>query len=560
MKKVEVGIKFLKDVLFFSNRAGDPFASFISDMKQITVPITELQFGSYVNKFVYEQTFTFLNEYQLREIVNHAIGLSKISGIVNEVHCRLAPFGQDVLIDLGREDFKCVLIDKCGWKILDRPPAGIYFVRPRGMSELPFPESGGNIKLLLDLINFKDPKLEQMFVTQLVSYLNPKGPYPIMMINGGPGTSKTTVTSFVKKILDPSGAPLRSLPKNERDFIISAANSRVLAFDNVSHMTPDLSDICCKLVTGAGFSTRRLFTDGDEKIFNVMIVIIFNGIPDFFSSRSDLADRSTHYTLQPITSDKRVSLDVLEKEFYSRLPKILGVLYSALSYALVHKPYIKLKHRPRMADYAEFVTAVECFFGWELGSTIQLLEQNRLESETIVLENCIYADILFKIINKSAKKNWKGTATELLRRIESENSEVKRSMRQMPQSPSALSASLRRYSAAFASEGLLIDCDGKTNGANSKRYILLEKIKPAKPRTDFLDLEHVDQDSDKKDHQVEKKKCFADKDVFDPESDHCEGCPILLVCAKTIRLRREKLAEDEEFEREVNGENSNGIH
>ena len=55
--------------------------------------------------------------------------------------------------------------------------------------------------------------------------------------------------------MDPNSAPLRALPREERDLFIAAMNAHLLAFDNVSHIPPWLADAFCRLATGGGFAT-----------------------------------------------------------------------------------------------------------------------------------------------------------------------------------------------------------------------------------------------------------------------------------------------------------------
>jgi hypothetical protein len=63
--------------------------------------------------------------------------------------------------------------------------------------------------------------------------------------------------------------PLRSLPKEERDLSIAANNSRILAFGNLSGLSNMISDALCKLSTGGGLATRRLFTDDEEAVLTL---------------------------------------------------------------------------------------------------------------------------------------------------------------------------------------------------------------------------------------------------------------------------------------------------
>jgi hypothetical protein len=91
-------------------------------------------------------------------------------------------------------------------------------------------------------------------------------------------------------LIDPNTAPLRALPREDRDLFIAATNGHVLAFDNVSGLPPWISDTLCRLATGGGFAVRQLYTDQDEILFDAVRPVILNGIEDIIT-RPDLADR-----------------------------------------------------------------------------------------------------------------------------------------------------------------------------------------------------------------------------------------------------------------------------
>jgi hypothetical protein len=82
----------------------------------------------------------------------------------------------------------------------------------------------------------------------------------------GPATLRQALPTS-RALVDPNLAPVRALPRDERELFIAASNSHVLAFDNLSGLPPWLSDTLCRLTSGGAFSTRRLFTDQDEILF-----------------------------------------------------------------------------------------------------------------------------------------------------------------------------------------------------------------------------------------------------------------------------------------------------
>lgn len=63
---------------------------------------------------------------------------------------------------------------------------------------------------------------------------------------------------MLRSLLDPNTAPLRALPREDRDLFIAANNGHVLAFDNISGLSGWISDTLCRLATGGGFAVRQL--------------------------------------------------------------------------------------------------------------------------------------------------------------------------------------------------------------------------------------------------------------------------------------------------------------
>jgi hypothetical protein len=121
---------------------------------------------------------------------------------------------------------------------------------------------------------------------------------------GRAGSAPCFFAAILKALLDPNTAPLRALPREDRDLFIAASNGHVLAFDNVSGLPAWISDTLCRLATGGGFAVRQLYTDQDEVLFDATRPVILNGIEDIVT-RPDLADRAVFLTLEPIPENRR---------------------------------------------------------------------------------------------------------------------------------------------------------------------------------------------------------------------------------------------------------------
>ena len=175
----------------------------------------------------------------------------------------------------------------------------------------------------------------------LVAALRERGPYPVLVVNGEQGTGKSVFCRIIRSLVDPSAAPIRAVPKDDRDLVVSASNSWVLAFDNLSGVPAWFADALARLATGSGFATRMLHTDRDEFIFEGSRPIILNGIPSL-TDRADLADRAVTIHLAMIPEDARQPEDELFAAFEAKRPAILGALLDAVSAALRNLPTVKL--------------------------------------------------------------------------------------------------------------------------------------------------------------------------------------------------------------------------
>src|SRR5262249_12633796 len=153
----------------------------------------------------------------------------------------------------------------------------------------------------------------------------------------------------------PNFCPVRTTPREERDLAISACSSHVIMLDNLSlSACPQwLSDALCRVATGGGLVTRKLFSDDDESMFTFARPIILSSI-DEIAERADLGDRCLALHLQAIPEEARKEERLVLEEFERRRPRILGALFDALSCALRRRRDVRLMNAPRLVDFATF--------------------------------------------------------------------------------------------------------------------------------------------------------------------------------------------------------------
>jgi hypothetical protein len=84
-------------------------------------------------------------------------------------------------------------------------------------------------------------------VAWALAVLRNRGPYPVIVLSGEQGSAKSSFSAILRALLDPNTAPLRALPREDRDLFIAASNGHVLAFDNVSGLPAWISDMAYRL-------------------------------------------------------------------------------------------------------------------------------------------------------------------------------------------------------------------------------------------------------------------------------------------------------------------------
>jgi len=140
------------------------------------------------------------------------------------VALRVARHGRSIVLDLADPTGRAVVVRPGGWEVADSSP--VLFRRTVLTHPLPIPESVGQAGLgeLRRLLNVDDAGLG-LLTGWLLAALVPDIPHPILALTGEQGTAKSTAARFLVSLLDPSPAPLRSAPRDMRQWAVTAAAS-----------------------------------------------------------------------------------------------------------------------------------------------------------------------------------------------------------------------------------------------------------------------------------------------------------------------------------------------
>jgi hypothetical protein len=393
-------------------------------------------------------------------------------GAEHRVAVRLAEHNDAIWFDLCDEQWRAVKITAKSWSIVAGDAVDVRFIRRRGMEALPEPVSGGSVRDLRPLVNVRDQSQWVLLLSVMVAYIRPRGPYPVLVVSGEQGSAKSTLCRFVRALIDPNSAPTRRLSRDDRDLMITASNSWIVAADNVSSISQAISDALCSLATRAGFATRLLYSDDDEKIFDAVRPIVINGIGDI-ATKADLLDRAVILILPAIPKEERFDEKSLEAGFLKARPGILGALLDAVVVALRNVGDVRLDELPRMADFAIWATAAEPAFGHDAGTFLKAYAGTQEQADAIALECSSLGSAIASLMN--GRGDWSGSAAVLLNYLELElGEEFTRKRPDWPKSPNALGTALRGVAPNLRRIGIEVTFVRQAGG-NRGRIIRLAK-------------------------------------------------------------------------------------
>jgi hypothetical protein len=379
------------------------------------------------------------------------------------VFTRIGHAGDAIYLDLFDDSWQVVEVDAAGWRLLDISP--VKFQRSTDALPLPEPTRGGSLYLLRPFVNTGSDDDFALLLAWLVGVMMPAGPYAHLALYGEQGSGKSTTARQLRALIDPARTISRATPRNPRDLAIAAKHCRILNYDNLSHLTAEMSDALCRLATGGGDGGRRLYTDNEEATLYAARPVIVNGIPEI-ASRGDLLDRTIVLTLPTLDAvrDERTMATAWQQAH----PAILGALLDATSTAIANLDSTRLDDAPRMADFARWVVASRAVDGF-----LGIYADNRSDAVTAEIDASSFATALVSFAKLLGC--WEGTATDLRKKLDDYTVDTdKGNGKHWPTSAKAVSDAVRRHSNALRARGIEV----RTRKSNGQRLICLDAGEP----------------------------------------------------------------------------------
>lgn len=398
-----------------------------------------------------------VNRNSLGDAAINLASIAKFTGESRNVYLRTAAAGGKIFIDHGAPDRRVIAVDDSGWHWALPDDSTPMLRRARAMQPLPTPQTP-DFARIWDYLNVTEEH-RPLVAGFLLAAMRPSGPFPILFLSGEQGTGKSTAARVLRRLVDPSAAPLRAPPKDTRDLLVGALNGWVLALDNLSFLTAQLSDALCRLSTGGAISERSLYTNTDETLVDVQRPVIVNGIEDL-ASRPDLSERGLHVELELI--DTRRSESEFWNAFDSDSRHIFGALLVGVTHAIRDHKTIDLGRLPRMADFAQWAAAGMGPLGFSAEEFMRAYRENLKLGMGAGVDSSPVGRALVGFIRATGQ--WTGTAADLLSALSGATDDAVQRSPAWPKSPRGLSGVLRRLAPALRLQGVGVDT-GRTGEA-----------------------------------------------------------------------------------------------
>lgn len=388
-----------------------------------------------------------------------------------------------IYYDLTNQKWEIVKITSGGWEILKNNTIPLFKRYETNIKPQVYPikdqKNEEYFKKFLKMFNLRTEKDLLLLSVYVISLFIPEIPKVILVISGNGGGAKTTTFSLIKNIVDPSSLDTLSFSPNKNDLIQSLEHHYVIYYDNVSYISPQVSDILCRAVTGSGNSKRELYTTDEDFIYQFKRCIGINGI-NIVTTRPDLADRSLMLKVERIPEKKRRKEEIIKEEFKRLSPFVLGYIFEmlvkVLKYKEEHKDEAILLNFPRMADFAEWCEISSRCMGNPDNAFINAYQENIDNQNDEIIESNPVAETVITFMEN--KDKWVGTPTELYRLfcdiIDQVNYNIKRT-NYWPKTPTILTRRLNEITPHLLMRGIEIVTGEKNNKGN--RVIRVENIK-----------------------------------------------------------------------------------
>lgn len=357
-----------------------------------------------------------LGKADINTVIASINSLGYFRGKKVNVYLRIAEVDNTIYLDLCNDKRQVLKITGEGFEVLDDSP--VLFRRSDDMAELPIPIFNNQLDYLKlgNYLNVASLDDLNMIVSFLLASFRPNVPKPILNLTGEAGTGKSMNTRLIRNFIDP--AKQKDLLKKEIDSVelpVAANSQYLLAFDNLSGISKEGSDLLCVVSTGGAMTKKKLYTDTDEIIIDMKKTVILNGV-DNISKRQDLVSRTVFIETPKLTAEKKKTEAEIWNNFKKDAPLIFGSLVNAVSCGLKNAGKDKTAYA-RMQDYGRFIANCAEALEWEDNYWQEIYPKNQDIGISQSIDSDPFAGALVDLMESKKTDrlyHWNGTSSELL--------------------------------------------------------------------------------------------------------------------------------------------------
>ncbi len=445
---------------------GKPFA-YKPQAPHVALPLKGSQFGlrAHLAREYFTKYGTAPSSSALTDCVSTLEGTAR-QQTPKVLHMRVAGNGERIHIDMADRRNRLIEISGGAWKIVDSSPHMFTRTELTGSMPEPAPPGDGDITALWAHINVTDADRPVLLAVMIDAFIQPSTAKPVTCLQAEHGSAKTTTAKRMVLLVDPSTVPVRGAPRNEENWLCTAAGSWIVALDNLSTIPDWLSDAICRASTGDGNVKRALYTDENLSVTNFRRSVVLTGI-DMGGLAADLTDRLVSVELAPIVA-RRSETD-LENDWQNDWPVILSGLLDLA--ATVHKalstPDDKLQ-LPRMADFGRVLACVDKIL--KTDGMARYCER----AAAMLADSAISDSFIARLIDMHWSTPDDGvTAADLLRLATPGSEEGWSRPVDWPKKARTVSVRLAKHAPALRSMGWQVSNDGGQNILNTVRWKLV---------------------------------------------------------------------------------------
>lgn len=302
----------------------------------------------YLTYRILQLTNTTPKDSEVKTVMKIIETVGQFEGDQIKTYNRVAKYDNAIYYDLGTQN--AVRVTGENWQLVDAPP---IFRRYSNHKVQVTPKQGGRVEKFFNFVNHEEKDRLLLAVYIIASFI-PEIAHPVLYVYGSHGGAKSSMSSKLKTVIDP-GTLDKLILNNKKDEVVRNLKQHYVShYDNISHLTNEISDVFCIASTGGGMDNRRKYTDEESHIMSFKHCVILNGIK-LAIKKPDLLDRSILIKLKRVKAKDEIEIN---EGFQEALPEILGGVFDTLVKAMALYPTVEIEDLPRMASFAKWGYAI----------------------------------------------------------------------------------------------------------------------------------------------------------------------------------------------------------